>query len=67
MEQLATIAIFAIPIIIAITLHEAAHGFAARHFGDDTASKAGRVTLNGRHLQRFRSGSFLEKVRNLFR
>jgi Zn-dependent protease len=46
MEQLATIAIFAIPIIIAITLHEAAHGFAARHFGDDTASKAGRVTLN---------------------
>jgi Zn-dependent protease len=46
MNQLATIAIFAIPIIIAITLHEAAHGFAARHFGDDTAAKAGRVTLN---------------------
>jgi Zn-dependent protease len=46
MEQLSTVAVFAIPVIIAITLHEAAHGFVARHFGDDTAAKAGRVTLN---------------------
>src|ERR1700685_2954770 len=40
------IALYAIPVIIAITLHEAAHGYVARHFGDDTAAKAGRVTLN---------------------
>lgn len=46
MDQLTSIAIYAIPVIIAITLHEAAHGFVARHFGDDTAAKAGRVTLN---------------------
>lgn len=44
--DLASIAIAAIPIIIAITLHEAAHGYAARHFGDDTAARAGRITLN---------------------
>ncbi len=36
----------ALPIIFAITVHEAAHGYAARHFGDDTAWVAGRVTLN---------------------
>ncbi len=46
MDQISAIVIFAIPVIIAITLHEAAHGFVARHFGDDTAAKAGRVTLN---------------------
>lgn len=40
------VAIFAIPVIVAITLHEAAHGFVALHFGDDTAKRAGRVTLN---------------------
>ena len=40
------IAAYAVPVIIAITLHEAAHGYVARHFGDDTAAKAGRVTLN---------------------
>lgn len=43
---MSAIAIFAIPVIIAITLHEAAHGFVARHFGDETAARAGRVTLN---------------------
>jgi len=54
MNQLATIAIIALPVIIAITLHEAAHGFVARHFGDDTAAKAGRVTLNPlRHVDLF--------------
>src|ERR1700690_245592 len=48
------IALYAIPVIIAITLHEAAHGFVARHFGDDTATKAGRVTLNPlKHIDLF--------------
>jgi Zn-dependent protease len=40
------IAIFAIPVIFAITLHEAAHGYVARQFGDNTAYMLGRVTLN---------------------
>jgi Zn-dependent protease len=40
------IALVAVPIIVAITLHEAAHGFVARHFGDSTAADLGRVTLN---------------------
>jgi Zn-dependent protease len=40
------ILLFAIPVIIAITFHEAAHGFVALHFGDTTARDAGRVTLN---------------------
>ena len=54
MDQLASIALYAIPVIIAITLHEAAHGFVARHFGDDTAAKAGRVTLNPiKHIDLF--------------
>jgi len=35
-----------IPLILAITLHEAAHGYAALRFGDDTALRAGRVSLN---------------------
>lgn len=38
--------IWIIPIILAITLHEAAHGYAALRFGDDTALRAGRVSLN---------------------
>ena len=41
-----TIAIYAIPAILAITLHEAAHGFAAKQLGDPTAYMLGRVTLN---------------------
>ena len=45
------IALYAIPGIFAITLHEAAHGYAARHFGDPTAYEAGRITLNPiRHI-----------------
>jgi Zn-dependent protease len=40
------ISIWVLPAIIAITFHEAAHGFAARLFGDDTAWRLGRVTLN---------------------
>lgn len=46
-----TIALAAIPVLFAITLHEAAHGYAARHFGDMTAYKAGRISLNPmRHI-----------------
>ena len=41
-----TIAIYALPVLFAITVHEAAHGYAARHFGDDTAYMMGRITLN---------------------
>ena len=41
-----TISLYAIPVLLSITLHEAAHGYAARHFGDNTAYLAGRITLN---------------------
>lgn len=45
------IAIYALPVIFAITLHEAAHGYVARHFGDNTAYVLGRVSLNPlRHI-----------------
>jgi Zn-dependent protease len=40
------VAINAIPLIFAITIHEAAHGYAARKFGDNTAYVLGRVSLN---------------------
>src|ERR1044071_3747961 len=40
------IAIYAIPVVLAITLHEAAHGYVAMRFGDMTAYAAGRVSLN---------------------
>jgi Zn-dependent protease len=40
------IAVFALPVIFAITLHEAAHGYVARYFGDTTAWMLGRVTVN---------------------
>ena len=49
MEELTLIgkiAIFALPVIFAITLHEAAHGYVARFFGDMTAAAAGRITAN---------------------
>ena len=41
-----TVAIYALPVLFAITVHEAAHGYVARHFGDNTAYVLGRVTLN---------------------
>lgn len=41
-----TVTINALPVLFAITLHEAAHGYAARYFGDNTAWLLGRVTLN---------------------
>ena len=46
-----TISVAAIPILFAITLHEAAHGYAARMFGDNTAYLEGRISLNPlRHI-----------------
>ena len=46
-----TIAVYALPVLFAITLHEAAHGYVARHFGDPTAEQAGRISLNPlRHI-----------------
>ena len=48
------VSVWLIPILLAITLHEAAHGFAALYFGDDTAYRAGRVSLNPlRHVDPF--------------
>ncbi len=41
-----TVLIYTLPVLFAITLHEAAHGYAARHFGDNTAWMLGRITLN---------------------
>ena len=41
-----TVAIYALPVLFAITLHEAAHGYVARYFGDMTAHAQGRITLN---------------------
>ncbi|MBK9236068.1 MAG: site-2 protease family protein [Rhodoferax sp.] len=41
-----TVAIYALPVLFAITVHEAAHGYAARHYGDNTAYMLGRITLN---------------------
>ena len=49
-----TIAVYALPVILAITLHEAAHGYVAKHFGDLTAYQEGRVSLNPlRHIDPF--------------
>ena len=48
------LALAAIPVIVAITLHEAAHGYAAWALGDDTAKLEGRLSLNPlRHVDRF--------------
>ena len=41
-----TVAIYALPVLFAITVHEAAHGYVAKYFGDNTAWALGRVTLN---------------------
>lgn len=47
------IAIWAIPVLLAVTVHETAHGYAARALGDDTAARAGRLSLNPlRHVDR---------------
>ena len=50
-QLIQTVAIAALPIVFAITLHEAAHGYVARHFGDMTAYQQGRISLNPiRHI-----------------
>lgn len=46
MDIIKTICAYALPMLFAITIHEAAHAYAAKHFGDPTASMLGRVTLN---------------------
>jgi Zn-dependent protease len=49
--SLETIVLWAVPVVFAITLHEAAHGYVARRFGDRTAEMLGRITLNPlRHI-----------------
>ena len=45
-ELIQTVLTYALPVLFAITVHEAAHGYAARHFGDNTAAMMGRITLN---------------------
>ena len=45
-QLIQTVLVYALPVLFAITLHEAAHGYVARHFGDNTAWMMGRVTLN---------------------
>ena len=45
-QLIQTIALAAIPVLFAITLHEAAHGYVARYFGDMTAYQQGRISLN---------------------
>jgi len=45
-ELIQTLAVYAIPVIFAITLHESAHAYVARYFGDDTAYSRGRLSLN---------------------
>jgi Zn-dependent protease len=46
MELLQTIVLWGVPVVLAITLHEAAHGYVAKVFGDRTAESLGRVSLN---------------------
>jgi Zn-dependent protease len=46
--------VYALPVLFAITLHEAAHGYAAKYFGDNTAYLLGRVSLNpAKHIDPF--------------
>ena len=50
-QALVQISILALPVLFAITLHEAAHGYVAKYFGDLTAYQAGRISLNPlRHI-----------------
>jgi len=50
-ELIQAITVYALPVIFGITLHEAAHGYVARMFGDPTAWQAGRISLNPiRHI-----------------
>lgn len=59
------IIMYAPPVILAITVHEASHGYAARHFGDFTADRAGRITLNPfKHIDLF--GTILLPAMTIF-
>jgi Zn-dependent protease len=54
MDLLYLVSIWLLPVLIAITFHEAAHGYVARFLGDETASRLGRVSLNPvRHVDPF--------------
>lgn len=54
MELLKDIIVWGVPIVLAVTLHEAAHGYAALRYGDDTALQSGRLTLNPlKHIDLF--------------
>jgi Zn-dependent protease len=52
--SLYSVSVWILPVLVAITFHEAAHAYAARYFGDDTASQLGRVSLNPlKHIDPF--------------
>ena len=54
MESLEKLLTWGIPVVLAVTLHEAAHGYAALRYGDDTALRAGRLSMNPlRHIDLF--------------
>jgi Zn-dependent protease len=69
-QVLYTASTWMLPVLLAITLHEAAHGFTARYFGDSTAWRLGRVTLNPlKHIDLFGTillPAFLLLVRSPF-
>ncbi|PWF47763.1 site-2 protease family protein [Massilia glaciei] len=53
-EIIRTISVYALPVLFAITLHEAAHAYAAKYYGDSTAFLAGRMSLNPiKHIDPF--------------
>jgi|SRR5215510_1725118 len=63
MDLIYTVSIWLLPVLIAITFHEAAHGYVARFLGDDTASRLGRVSLNPvRHIDPFGHNYFTRAV-----
>jgi Zn-dependent protease len=53
-QSIQTVAVYAIPVLFAISLHEAAHGYVARYFGDPTAYQQGRLSMNPtKHIDPF--------------
>lgn len=53
-DMIQTVAVYALPVLFAITLHEAAHAYAAKYFGDMTAYQQGRMSLNPvKHIDPF--------------
>jgi len=66
MDALYAVSIWLLPVLIAVTFHEAAHGYVARFLGDDTASRLGRVSLNPfRHIDLPSKGSQRRTVQAL--